>query len=388
MTTTRRQVLRGITAATAIAALPGSITLARADTDRVARPETLGLALTAEQIGDGVTFLRDHPSVDVHAHPGLFFLRDAPDPTPGMLAFGKPSEAKAMAALASGRVSCALFAGVSDERLLAVSRTGIIATREFAAGEAYADYRRQLSALQALVASGQVAGGRNAADVIRAHRRGRTACMFSIEGGDFIEDRIERVAEAGATGVRAITVVHYHVNQIGDIQTAPPQHGGLTALGKRIVSAMNASGIIVDLAHAPLSVTQGAAEVSSRPMMISHTNLTRRGLDHPRLITLEQARLVTRGGGLIGSVPSGIGQKTLADWIDNIVRMADAVGPDHVAIGTDMDANYAPVFTDYRLWHLIPAALLARGTSKAEVRAVMGGNFLTLLQAQTRPSMQ
>jgi membrane dipeptidase len=385
--TTRRDVLGGLTSAAALAALPGWAAGAEAiaKVDGV-RPETLGLALTPEQVGDGIAFLRDHPSVDVHAHPGLFFLRDAPNPTPGMLAFGKPNEDAAIAALGRGRVSCALFAGVSDERLLALSRTGITASRDFAPGEAYADYRRQLAALQALVKAGHVAPGRSAADVVSAHHKGRTACMFAVEGGDFIEDRIDRVAEAYAAGVRAITIVHYHVNQIGDIQSAPPQHGGITPLGRRIVEAMNASGMIVDLAHAPLSVTRGAVKVSTRPMMISHTNLTRPGLEHPRLITPEHARLVTQNSGLIGSVPSGIGQKTLADWIDNIVRMAETVGPDHVAIGTDMDANYAPVFTDYRLWHLIPAALLARGMTRPELRGIIGANFLALLQAQGKAS--
>lgn len=388
MTPTRRGALGAIASAVVVASLPGWTGAHSAGALESTRPETLGLPLTPEQIDDGVAFLRDHASVDVHAHPGLFFLRDAPDPTPGMLAFGKPFEGDVMAALASGRVSCALFAGVSDERLLTVSRTGIAATREFAPGEAYADYRRQLATLQTLVDGGRVAPGRSAADVVRAHRQGQTACMFAVEGGDFIEDRIERVAEAYAAGVRSITIVHYHVNQIGDIQTAPPRHGGITALGKRIVQSMNASGLIVDLAHAPLSVTRGAVEVATRPMMISHTNLTRPGLDHPRLITVDHARLVTSGGGLIGSVPSGIGQKTMTDWIDNIVRMVDAVGPAHVAIGTDMDANYAPVFTDYRLWHLIPAALLARGMKRTELRGIIGANFLALLQAQVKASVR
>lgn len=219
----------------AAAMLPGcATTLARKSTvdDRPVPTETLGLRLTDAQRSDGVAFLRDHASVDVHAHPGLFFLCGARAPTPAMTAFGKPFEDRAIADIASGRVSAALFAGVSDMRLLELSRTGITAAREFAPGEAYADYRRQLANLRALVAGGTVMAGTSPIDILRAHRRGRTACIFSIEGGDFIEDRLERVAEAYAAGVRSITIVHYHVNQIGDIQTAAPRHNGLTALGK------------------------------------------------------------------------------------------------------------------------------------------------------------
>ncbi len=77
----------------------------------------------------------------------------------------------------------------------------------------------------------------------------------------------------------------------------------------------------------------------------------------------------------MGSVPSGIGQKTVADWIASVLRLVDAVGVDHVAIGTDMDANYMPVFSDYADWPLIPAALLAQGMHEPEVAKVMGGKL-------------
>jgi len=130
-----------------------------------------------------------------------------------------------------------------------------------------------------------------------------------------------------------------------------------------------------------MSVVRGAADVSTRPMIMSHTNLSRRDFNHPRLVSPEKARLVTNAGGVVGSVPSGIGQSTFAEWIDSIVRMIDMLGVDHVAIGTDMDANFMPVFTSYLDWHMIPAALLARRLAEAEVEKVMGGNFLRVFAA-------
>jgi membrane dipeptidase len=120
--------------------------------------------------------------------------------------------------------------------------------------------------------------------------------------------------------------------------------------------------------------------------MLSHTNLKRPDVDHPRLVSVEHARLVTGHGGIVGSVPSGIGQKTVAEWIDSILRLVDAVGVDHVAIGTDMDANFMPVFADYADWPLIPAALLARGLHEPEVAKIMGGNFLRVRGAQPEMS--
>jgi membrane dipeptidase len=219
------------------------------------------------------------------------------------------------------------------------------------------------------------------ADVNQAHRHHDTAAVFAVEGGDFIEDRLDRVHTAFADGVRAITIVHYHVNQIGDIQTQSPVHGGLTPLGKSIVGELNRAGIIIDLAHATLEVVRGAVETSTKPVMISHSNLATPTANHPRLISAEHAKLVTAAGGIIGAWPSGFGQATFADFVDSIQRLVDTVGIDHVAIGTDMDGNYKPVLRSYRDWSLIPAALLARGLHETEVAKVLGTNFLRVFGA-------
>lgn len=341
-----------------------------------------GLKLTEAQRKAGVTFLDIHPSVDVHAHPGRFFLRGLTRQNATTRAMGAPFEAKALADMTAGQVTAVLFNCVSDAVLLEQSPTkGLVAAREFDPGEAWSDYQRQIATLKALVARGDAAPGLDGRDIARAQAAHRTACVFAVEGGDFIEDRLERVHTAHADGVRSITIVHYHPNQIGDPQTEAPRFPGLTPVGKQIVKEMNKAGVIVDLAHASLGVTRDAVDVSTRPMMISHTNLKRPDIDHPRLVSVEHAKLVTSHGGIVGSVPSGIGQKTVADWVGSILRLVDAVGVDHVAIGTDMDANYMPVFSDYADWPLIPAALLAHGMAQAEVAKIMGGNFLRVLAA-------
>src|SRR5262249_55617586 len=158
--------------------------------------------------------------------------------------------------------------------------------------------------------------GLRPADIERAHRSHVTAALFAVEGGDFIEDRLDRVHEAFESGVRAVTIVHYHVNQIGDIQTQPPVHGGLTSLGKSIVREMNRTGMIVDLAHAPFDVVRGVIGICDKPVLVSHSNIATPAANHPRMITAEHARLVASTGGVIGAWPSGFGQSTFADYID------------------------------------------------------------------------
>jgi membrane dipeptidase len=341
----------------------------------------LGMELSAAQRAAGVGFLQRYPSVDIHAHPGRFFLADLPHPTPTTEALGKPFERGAIEDLNAGNVSAALFAAVSDMSLLEMTPTGgLRAGREFQRGEAYADYRRQIGLLRRLLAAKELVKGLRPGDAYAAHDHQRTAAVFAVEGGDFIEDRLERIHQAFQDGVRAITLVHYHVNQIGDIQTESPVHNGLTPLGKSIVRELNQAGILIDLAHAPLPVARDVVEVSRKPVMISHTNLLTATANHPRLITVEHAKLVAAAGGIIGSWPAGIGQATFADYIDSIQRLVDAVGVEHVAIGTDMDANFKPVLRSYRDWSLIPAALLARGMRESEVAQIMGGNFLRIFK--------
>jgi membrane dipeptidase len=382
---TRRKTLSGLLACAGAAAFGNRASRAKGIKAPVgdAAPLTeLGMELSAEQRAAGVAFLRRHASVDTHSHPGRFFLKKLIDQTPTTRAFGEPFEDQAIADLAAGNVSAALFCAVADMRLLEMTPAqGLRAARDWTPGEAYADYRRQIAELKTLLSNPALTPGLTPADIDGAHRRHRTGAVFAVEGADFIEDRFDRVHEAFRDGVRAVTLVHYHVNQIGDIQTEAPVHNGLTELGKSIVIEMNRTGLIIDLAHATFAVTKDVLSVSGKPIMISHTNIATASANHPRLISIEHAKLVASAGGIIGSWPSGMGQTSFSDYIDSIRRLVDTVGIDHVAIGTDMDANFKPVLRSYRDWSLIPAALLARGMHDEEVAKIMGGNFLRVFKS-------
>src|SRR6266704_3279636 len=59
--------------------------------------------------------------------------------------------------------------------------------------------------------------------------------ILADEGCDFLEGRIDCVQEAYDRGLRSLQLVHYRVNELGDIQTEPAVHGGLTGFGKEVV---------------------------------------------------------------------------------------------------------------------------------------------------------
>lgn len=60
------------------------------------------------------------------------------------------------------------------------------------------------------------------------------------------------------------------------IQTAPPVHGGLTDFGADVVRRCNRLGVVVDVAHGTRDLVKRAADVATRPLVISHTSLAAR----------------------------------------------------------------------------------------------------------------
>ncbi len=324
------------------------------------------------------------PWVDVHAHPGRFFARGLPATAEITALIGPETTETALEDLAAGGVDLACFATVSDLRSLRVDGArGIYEGRAFEPGEAYADHERQLAALDDITTRMGVARILTPADLDAARAAGQLGILLACEGADFLEERLERVAEAYDRGVRSITLVHYRVNELGDIQTEPPRYGGLTPFGVSVVREMNRLGMIVDLAHATFDATKQALDVSTHPVMISHSHLARDGEAHPRLLTREHAVAVAKRGGLIGAWPAGVALASFDDFVDEILRMVDVLGVAHVAIGTDMDANYRPVIKSYREIPDLELALQARGLATEEVESVLGGNFMRLFAAVT-----
>jgi membrane dipeptidase len=327
------------------------------------------------------------PWVDIHAHPGRCFLAglDAEDPLAGLL--GGPDVAAALAAARDAGLAAVTLSTVADLQVLAPDPVkGLRAAREFSPGEAYADHRRQLHGIRQALARLGVPVAVTAEGIESAWAGGQTAVLISCEGGDFLEGRPEALAEARALGASSLTLVHYRVNQIGDVQTEEPAHGGLTAFGREVVAECNRLGMVIDCAHASFETTVGVLEASRQPVMVSHSHLDHPDRHHPRLLSPAHARAVADAGGLIGAWPSGVTSASLADFADEIGRLADLVGPGHVAVGTDLDANYRPVLTSYADFAALPRLLAARGLSDADTDKILGGNALRLLATVTGPA--
>ncbi len=321
------------------------------------------------------------PWIDVHAHPGRCFLAGLDDQSPLVRSLGRDSTRQALADAGEAGMAAVSLSTVAD--LLVIGPTpagGLAAQREFQPGEAKLDHQRQLAGLESTFSDGrrQI---RVVEDILTSHEAGVCSAFICCEGADFLDGDLDALDAAHRSGVKVITLVHYRVNELGDIQTEPPRHGGLTSFGKLVVERMNALGIVVDLAHATFQTTVDALEVSGSPMMISHSHLARPGSEHPRLLTEEHARVVADAGGLIGAWPAGVTATSLADYVDEIRRLIDVVGVDHVAIGTDLDANYKPVLTEYNEFSNVADLLREHGLTAAEADQILGGNAFDLFRS-------
>jgi len=111
---------------------------------------------------------------------------------------------------------------------------------------------------------------------------------------------------------------------------------------------------------------------------LSHSALRRTPRPYTRLIYPNHAKVVAETNGLIGIWPAGKGD--LDRWVERFQRMADLVGTECLAVGTDMDGLRNTAFGDYAELPDFTAALLDAGFSQEETIGILGGNFMRVFR--------
>ncbi len=239
-------------------------------------------------------------------------------------------------------------------------------------------------------------------DVERAKETGKIGILLTIEGaGRWLEGEMDALRLYYRLGVRCIGITH---GEGGDdpslLQGSRSPFGpcspedrdrergsavGLTDFGRAVLEESNRLGIITDLAHINDRAFYQVLERSSLPATMTHTAAFS-VCNHWRCLTDDQLRALAGAGGVMGIafLPGFIDpENPSADrMVDHICYVADLVGIDHVAIGSDYDGmgSATPVFGDVSKLVRLTRAMLARGLSENEIRKVWGGNFLRLFR--------
>lgn len=221
------------------------------------------------------------------------------------------------------------------------------------------------------------------APTLRAARAGTASAIIAAEGADFLEGRAERVDEAYEKWqLRHLQLTHYRVNELGDIQTEAPVHGGLTDFGTEVIRRCNARGLAVDVAHGTYDLVKRAASVTTKPLVLSHTSLTQTPGRLSRQISPDHARVIAGTGGVIGVWPPSSIYPDLDAMARGVARLAEVVGVEHVGIGSDMMGLTVPsVFGDYAALPELAAALLNVGFSRDDLGKILGGNYVRMFAA-------
>ena len=338
----------------------------------LAFPLAVASVPAAAQNGDAVAaILRQHVPIDIHSHAGRVT---------------RPSNPITDVArqMRQGGMAAICLAMVADGPTIRPQPDGrIVAVRQPEPGELYAWSRPAFERLHE-VAREQSIEIIDSATALAAASAARPSIIVSAEGGDFLEGDIDRVDEALARyGLRHLQLTHYRPNELGDIQTEAPVHGGLTEFGAAVIRRCNALGIVVDVAHGTFDLVKRAVEASSKPLVISHTSLSPNPRPRSRQISVEHARLIAQSGGVIGVWPPGFVYPTLQAMAVGMARLAETIGVDHVGIGSDQRGLTGPsVFDSYTQLPDLVDALLATGFNAAEIGKIVGGNYLRVF-AQT-----
>ena len=268
-------------------------------------------------------------------------------------------------------------------------------------GEAYERFILSLDEMDEMLKANNLTRALNFSDLKNAHKEKKPIVIQSVEGGHFIEGKLDRIEIAYKRGLRHLGLLHDNQSSVplGDIYTDPPKFNGLTEMGKNVIKECNRLGILVDLSHC----SNDAIEVSAKPMIISHTGLnTQLGKNEkmakmmmPRLITKEQAKIFANAGGVIG-VWTHIADTSM-DYARNIRAMVDVAGIDHVCIGTDSkmalpknakdrfgkqtNQNWDNEKEDF--FYTVADAMLKAGFTENEIMKIGGENYCSIFEKAT-----
>lgn len=238
---------------------------------------------------------------------------------------------------------------------------------------------------------------RSTSDVLKAKRQGRIGILLGSEGGKLIEYDIENVNRLYAMGLRHILLSWAFNNQLtkGELDR---EGGGLTALGRDVVARMNELGMIVDITHISRPAMQDVLEVSTRPVLNSHSTLKSISGRIPAMTEAEIRQLVDKGGvfALHFMTHMLTGRFEPRATLEEVLRQIDAIvdigGIDCLALGPD----YLPYTDEFKLNSNQPnltfpiglettgqlqnltRALVWRGYSDDAIEKILGKNLLRL----------
>ncbi len=241
---------------------------------------------------------------------------------------------------------------------------------------------------------------RTADDVEEAIRSGRIASLLGSEGAHSINDSPAVLRMFARLGVRYLTLTHVNNTSWADSATDEPRHGGLSERGRDYIRELNRLGILVDLSHVAPATMHDALDVTSAPVIFSHSSC-RALSDHPRNVPDDVlVRLAANGGVVMVTFVPQFLSEAFSDWADGartepapVVTISDVAdhieharavaGVEHIGLGGDFDGTdiFPEGLEGVDGYPALLTELAQRGWSASDLEALTGGNILRVLRA-------
>jgi len=243
------------------------------------------------------------------------------------------------------------------------------------------------------------------AEIEQARRK--IALVVTMEGVEPLGQDLNLLRAFYELGLRSVGLTHARRNAAGSGGIFKPSGSpgdGLTNFGRDVVRECERLGILIDLAHINPRGFEDIVELTSKPLIVSHTNV-RKFCDIERNISDEQIKIVGQRGGVIGVNAILVSQdpeaSTIDRYVDHIEHVIDLIGIDGVGIGFDFceylfqqmsESVRADLAAKLTMPHFIPdltnhsharnltRKLIERGFSDEEIEKILRGNWLRIFE--------
>ncbi|WP_305091823.1 dipeptidase [Prescottella sp. R16] len=212
----------------------------------------------------------------------------------------------------------------------------------------------------------------------RAAGREVTGALFSVEGLQNLEGDIGNLDVLYDAGLRMAGFTHFFDNEVAGSMHGEDK-GGLTDLGRQVLTELERRGVVVDIAHASHTTIAEILDRATRPVVASHGGV-QATCDVNRNLTDDEIRGVAATGGVIGIGywDAAVCELTPAAVVDAIEHVIEVGGIATAALGSDFDGSTTVGWDTSRI-AVITQELHDRGYSDDDIRAVMGGNTFRVL---------
>ena len=237
-------------------------------------------------------------------------------------------------------------------------------------------------------------------DIRDAKESGRLAIAFDLEGSDPLLGNMNLVSFYYDLGVRQMLLAYNKDNRA----SGGCMEGkiGLTDFGKNVIREMNRVGMVVDVSHMGYRATMAAFEVSTSPVIFSHSN-PKTLRENARNISDEQIKAGAQTDGVVGinGIGDFLGGTSSELIVQNIEYVMNLVGPEHVGIGLDYVVDkqelteyieghpdvYPPdkfnnyvSFVEPEQFPEFTELLVQKGYSEQIISGILGNNFLRVAE--------